>query len=276
MTRLIEIGDKIGPYEIVEDIPESFVYKAVHQDKPGFFALKFTRRGVAALENMLLNERRILEKLDHPNIVSLEDIGEDRGGLYNVYQFINAIPTRYLVSGDERILDIRTIIDIALGVANACAYLHSQQVIHQDIKPDNILVNKYTFDTKLTDFGLAIYAHNFQLDGFARGTPHYLSPEQALGKQVDPKTDVYSLGVSLYHILTGKKPIKENNKVMEVLFNIATEGVLESMEPFERVRSNAPSELEQAIRKMVAFDSKDRPDMKEVIRLLNSAKEKLR
>lgn len=276
MTRLIEIGDKIGPYEIVEDIPESFVYKAVHQDKPGFFALKFTRRGVAALENMLLNERRILEKLDHPNIVSLEDIGEDRGGLYNVYQFINAIPTRYLVSGDERILDIRTIIDIALGVANACAYLHSQQVIHQDIKPDNILVNKYTFDTKLTDFGLAIYAHNFQLDGFARGTPHYLSPEQALGKQVDPKTDVYSLGVSLYQILTGEKPIKEDDNIIEVLFYTATKGALHYMEPFEKIRPDSPPELEQAVKSMVAQESKDRPDMEEVVLWLNTIKHELK
>jgi serine/threonine-protein kinase len=153
---------------------------------------------------------RALARLNHPNIATIYDIDEENGRPYIVTEFVDGqdIATILKKKGSIR---PSTAVAIARNVCRALEHAHEQGVIHRDIKPSNVLISKKG-EVKVIDFGLAVQMASPRLPStdwpYVEGTPHYLSPEQAQGKPVDGRSDIYSLGVMLYEMLCGDQPFK--------------------------------------------------------------------
>lgn len=214
------IGRRIGVYQIEAEIGHGGmgeVYRAVRAD--GQFkkqvAIKLVRGGydTAAVLERFLHERQILASLDHPNIARLYDGGTTEEGLpYLVMELIEGTPIdRYC---EERELPVNERLRLFTQVCAAVQFAHQRLVIHRDIKPSNILVTADGIP-KLLDFGIAKI-----LDPAAKAettlvrpmTPEYASPEQVRGETITTATDIYSLGVVLYRLLTGHSPYPENTR----------------------------------------------------------------
>lgn len=212
------VGRRVGPYQVVEQIGMGGmgeVYRAFRADDQykKVVALKFVRAGQYSSEvfSRFKNERQILAGLDHPNLAKLLDGGtSDEGMPYFVMELIEGRPiTEYC---DEHELSIRERLSLFLQVCAGVHYAHQRLIIHRDIKPGNILVTADGIP-KLLDFGIAKIVDSspetdmpVTLTGFRVLTPRYASPEQIQGEPMTIATDVYSLGVVLFELLTGRSP----------------------------------------------------------------------
>ena len=146
--------------------------------------------------------------LSHPNIVKILDSGETDGYAYIAMEYVDGINLRNYARADQ-LLHPRTVLKIIAQCADALAYSHKQDLIHRDIKPANIIYNKTDDYVKLTDFGIARIPDSTRTRaGSILGTPLYMSPEQLAGERLDARSDLYSLGVTLYHLLTGSPPFR--------------------------------------------------------------------
>jgi eukaryotic-like serine/threonine-protein kinase len=227
-------GTRVGAYEIVEEIAQGgmgTVYRAVRAD--GQYtqevALKIVRAGIGAetIAARFRNERQILAGLDHPNIGKLLDGGTTSGGLpYFVMEYIDGLPiTEYC---DQRRLSIDSRLRLFQTVCAAVHYAHQHLVIHRDIKPTNILVTRDGVP-KLLDFGIAKVLNSAQppqsapptVSGLWMMTPEYASPEQVRGEVVTTATDVYSLGLVLYELLTGERAHRITNHTPYAIAQLA-------------------------------------------------------
>jgi serine/threonine-protein kinase len=153
-------------------------------------------------------------QLSHPNIVTVIDRGEADGNQFIVFEFIDGENLKELV-GRSGPLPVRRAIELAVAVADGLAFAHEHGLVHRDVKPQNVLLNG-DGEAKVTDFGIARsldVEHGVTQTGTVMGTSNYLSPEQASGKPVTPATDVYSLGVVLYELLTAEVPFPGDNFV---------------------------------------------------------------
>jgi tetratricopeptide (TPR) repeat protein len=161
-------------------------------------------------------------RLQHPNIVSIYDAGEEQDFAYIAMEFFkggNLVP----YTEKDNLLAIPVVIDIMINAAEALHYAHSNDVIHRDIKPANIMYNPATEKIKLTDFGIAhITDSNKTKTGVILGTPSYMSPEQLAGKPINGGTDLFSLGVTLYQLLTGELPFQADS-MTTLMFKITNE-----------------------------------------------------
>ncbi len=161
-------------------------------------------------------------RLQHPNIVSIYDAGEEQDFAYIAMEFFkggNLVP----YTEKDNLLAIPVVIDIMINAAEALHYAHSNDVIHRDIKPANIMYNPATEKIKLTDFGIAhITDSNKTKTGVILGTPSYMSPEQLAGKPINGGTDLFSLGVTLYQLLTGELPFQADS-MATLMFKITNE-----------------------------------------------------
>ena len=161
-------------------------------------------------------------RLTHPHIVSVYEAGEEQDFAYISMAFFkggNLVP----YTQPDNLLPIATVIKIVILVAEAIDYAHSQNVVHRDIKPANILYHPATDQVKITDFGIArITDSNKTKTGIILGTPYYMSPEQLAGKLLDGRTDLFSLGVMLYQLLTGTLPFQAET-LAALMFKIANE-----------------------------------------------------
>jgi len=214
------IGRRIGVYQIETEIGRGGmgeVYRAVRAD--GQFkknvAIKVVREGydTAAVLERFLHERQILASLDHPNIARLYDGGTTEDGVpYLVMELIEGTPIDLYC--EEQDLSINQRLDLFTQVCAAVQYAHQRLVIHRDIKPNNILVTTDGIP-KLLDFGIAKLldpAGGGETTMLPAMTPEYASPEQIRGEPITTATDVYSLGVVLYRLLTGRSPYPENTR----------------------------------------------------------------
>jgi len=191
-------------------------------------AIKTLRAEYAAHEahrHRFLTEARAAGTLTHPSIVTIFDVGEVNGVPFIAMELLDGPTLEAFVERHKR-LPLRTILRIVMQIADALDYAHRQGVIHQDIKPENIVVTSDSGNVKLTDFGIARLRHAapgaLAEEQTIAGTPHFMSPEQIRGDEVDGRSDLYSLGVLLYWLLSGDTPFRADN-VHELLRKILTE-----------------------------------------------------
>ncbi len=160
--------------------------------------------------------------LEHPNIVKIYDNGETEGFAYIVMEYVDGINLRYYARADK-LLHPKKVLKLIAQSADALTYAHKQSLIHRDIKPANILYNQSDDFVKLTDFGIAKIPDSTRTRaGSILGTPLYMSPEQLAGETLDARSDLYSLGVTLYHLLTGSPPFRPKT-MAELLRSITHE-----------------------------------------------------
>src|SRR5574341_376668 len=231
------IGRRLGAYEIVREVGRGgmgAVYEAVRADKEFTkrVAIKLVKRGMDTdfILRRFRTERQILAALDHPNIARLLDGGTTDDGLpYFVMEFIAGQPLYQYC--DERRLSINDRLRLFRSICDAVDSAHQKQVVHRDIKPSNVLV---TCDgvPKLLDFGIAKLlnpdlagdiTHDPTATAMRLMTPEYASPEQVQGAPITPSTDVYSLGVLLYELLTGHRPYRLYNRAPHEIARVICE-----------------------------------------------------
>ncbi len=158
------------------------------------------------IRGRFFREAEAAGRLNHPNIVPVFDVGEQEGYAYLAMDLAKGQPLSNFVQ-PEHLLPIFTVYRIALELAEALAYAHNQKIVHRDIKPGNILFSSDPFQVRITDFGIArVVDHAHTRTGEILGSPLYMSPEQVLGKKVDASSDLFSLGVMFYQLLTGYLP----------------------------------------------------------------------
>ncbi len=167
------------------------------------------------------NEARAIAKLNHPNIVQIYDIGHEDDFYFYTMEYVEG-PSLDDILYKEGVLSLGRSVNIVLQVAKALQYAHSRGIVHRDIKPSNIMVDK-AGRIRVTDFGLALQERTTRLtvEGSIVGTPEYMSPEQAAGEVATSRSDIYSLGVVFYEMLTGKIPFEGDSTLM-VLKKIQT------------------------------------------------------
>lgn len=233
-----------------------------------------------------MREARAIALLDHPNIVRVLQAGRrehnDRTLRIIVMELVEGQDAHDLMRASENgKLDPQDAAAVVLGAARALRYAHAKHVIHRDIKPSNILVlaGDPSLDTsdgvplsvKVLDFGLArvlegrsgLPDDEGEQQGHILGTPQFMAPEQGLGKPVDARADTYSLGITLYELLTGELPFDGGTS-----YSVIDQHANEPLPMPERLFENVPAELRDLLEEMCAKSVEDRPDMVEVIELL--------
>ena len=253
------IGQTISHYKITEKLGGGgmgVVYKARDLKLDRFVALKFLPQEHSTEEEhnqRFIHEAKAASALDHPNVCTIYEIGESEDG--QTFIAMAFYPGETLKKKiQRRPLPLAEALAMTLQAGRGLAKAHEQRIVHRDIKPANLMV---TTDgvVKIVDFGLARLGDATQLTqtGSTMGTPAYMSPEQALGEKVDHRSDIWSLGVVLYEMVTGQLPFKG-----EVQAAIAYSIVNEEPEPVTALRSGVPIELDRMIDKALAKDMADR------------------
>ena len=175
-----------------------------------------------ALKERFFREAESAGRLTHPDIVAIYDVGEQGALAYIAMEFLKGSDLAGNTAPDK-LLPLDQVLGIVARVAEALHFAHSEGVIHRDIKPANIVYEAQTDSVKVTDFGIASLVSSTQADsGLILGTPSYMSPEQTAGKSLDGRSDLYSLGVTLYQLATGKLPFQAES-LAQLLFKIANE-----------------------------------------------------
>ena len=193
-------------YEIIEHLGDgstATVYKAVDSRLGRLVALKVLLPHVrSTTRSRFFQEAHAAAQLNHPNIMAIYDMVEDHDQPFLVVEYVEGVPlSDYIPS------PVETVVNLGYQMAMALYYAHERQIIHRDIKPANIHVTP-EMQVKIMDLGLALprEATRVTAEGMIIGTPAYLSPEQAQGHKLDPRTDIYSLGIVLYEMITGQLP----------------------------------------------------------------------
>lgn len=219
------IGDE--RYEIIEKIGSggmADVYKAKCHRLNRYVAIKILKQEFSSDKNFITKFRAEAQSaagLSHPNIVSVYDVGEENGLHYIVMELIEGITLKKFIEKKGR-LAIKEAVGIAIQIAQGLEVAHNNHVIHQDIKPQNIMISREG-KVKVADFGIAKAVSADTYTQNAIGSVHYLSPEQARGGYCDERSDIYSLGVTLYEMLSGSLPFAGDNTVSVALLHIQSE-----------------------------------------------------
>jgi WD40 repeat protein/tRNA A-37 threonylcarbamoyl transferase component Bud32 len=267
------IGQHLGPYRVLEQIGVggmATVYKAYQPAMDRHVAVKVIAAHFAQEETFLRRFRReakAVAKLEHAHILPVYDSGEAESRPYLVMRYLEAGTLKdRMIRGPLPLTEVNHIIG---QVGSALDYAHRMGVVHRDVKPSNVLLDAEG-NTFLTDFGLAkMMEASAQLTGtgVGVGTPAYMSPEQGKGAKVDSRTDVYSLGVMLYEMVTGRAPYEAETPLAVVLKHIQ-----EPLPLPRSVRPDLPEEVEQVILRAMAKEPDDRfQTAGEMVRALDAA-----
>jgi len=214
-------------YEIIEKVGSggmSDVYKAKCHKLNRFVAIKVLKQEFSEDKNFVSKfkvEAQSAAGLTHPNIVNVYDVGEDDGIYYIVMELIEGITLKKYIEKKE-IIPVKEAVSIAIQVAQGIEAAHNNHIIHRDIKPQNIIISREG-KVKVTDFGIARAASSNTINSNAMGSVHYISPEQAKNGYIDEKSDIYSLGITLYEMITGKVPFEGDSTVSVALQHINEE-----------------------------------------------------
>jgi serine/threonine protein kinase len=257
------IGKSILNYEIKSLIGEGgmgSVYLATHTQVNRTVAIKALLPQYMANEEIkqrFKNEASTLAHLQHPNIVGLFDYVEDESGMYLVMEYVEGTPLDEFISNVTGPLPEERAVPIIKEILSAFSYAHQKGIVHRDIKPANIIITQND-GVKILDFGIARLLgdgnHNLTKTGTQMGTVFYMSPEQVQGKKVDIRSDIYSLGVTFYQMLTGVNPYKGLTTEYEVYSRI----VKEDLPPPQEIYPGIPSYLSTILKKALAKEPEDR------------------
>ena len=252
------IGQVISHYKILEKIGEGgmgVVYKAHDTQLDRFVALKFLPRYLNSdpvEKERFYHEARATSALNHPNITTIYEIAEHDDQLYIAMEFVDGVTLKKLVA--REIPDNKTILDIAIQACDGIAIAHEKSIVHRDIKSDNLMITPKG-QVKVMDFGLAKVKGAVKLThtGSTVGTAAYMSPEQALGQDVDNRSDIFSFGVVLYELLTAHLPFRGEHQPA-VTYSL----INEDPQPLARFNQNISQELERIVLKALEKDKKER------------------
>lgn len=252
-------GKQLGIYRIVAPLGEggmAAVYKAYQPGMDRYVALKILPRHFASDPQFVARfkqEAQVLAKLQHPHILPVFDFGEAEGYTYIVMPFIESGTLIDLLKGQP--LPLQKIRRIVSQLGDALDYAHSRGLVHRDVKPSNVLLDERG-NCLLTDFGLAKIVEgsmNLTTSGAVLGTPAYMSPEQGLGQTPDGRSDIYSLGVILYEMATGRAPFKAETPMAVVIKHIHDPLPMPST-----INPKLPDSIERVILKAMSKESADR------------------
>ena len=237
-----------GRYEILEHIGSggmADVYKAICHKTNRYVAVKVLRKEYNDDETLVRrfsSEARSTENLHHPNIVSILDGGNDHGIHYIVMELAEGMTLKQYIRRYGR-LSVRETVDFAIQIAGGIQAAHEHGIVHRDIKPQNIIVSD-SGKLKVTDFGIAKAATGDTIGSSTMGSVRYLSPEQARGGYSDARSDIYSLGITMYEMATGKVPFDGENTVAIALMHLRDDIV-----PPRNYFPDIPASLENIILK---------------------------
>ena len=214
-----------GRYEIIGEVGRGamgVVYQARDPQIDRLVAVKVLRQDRVeneAFVRRFLKEAKVIGRLSHPHIVTIYDVGEENGNIYIAMEFLDGSSLADLIR--QRRPDAREVAELGIQIAETLDYAHRKGVVHRDIKPSNIIVQK-DGGIKITDFGIARVedaSSTLQTQtGEILGTPAYMSPEQVMGNPVDGRSDIFSLGVILYEMATGKRPFGGEARTLATVF----------------------------------------------------------
>jgi tRNA A-37 threonylcarbamoyl transferase component Bud32 len=247
-------------YEVLEVIGQggmAIVYAARHQVTGQEVALKVLPPEMAAhrgLQSRFVAEARALASLDHPNIVHLYNFGADQGCFVLAMQLVRGETWEKLIVGGD--LPWRRSVEIARDVTRALEYAHGSGIVHRDMKPSNVLIRDTDGSSMVMDFGIAKGEKSSKLTdtGQTMGTVRYMSPEQVRGKEVDARSDLYSLGVSLYEALAGETPFDG-----ETHYDIMNAHLKVVPPPLGEKAPDLPGSLVRVVHWMISKRAADRP-----------------
>src|SRR5688572_5452281 len=251
--------ERIGNCRIVEEVASggmAVVYRAIQDTLGRTVAIKALKSSAAVEEHITLRferEARSLANLQHENIIHVYDFHQERGSLFIVMEYVQGIDLYDLLDRCGRLpFDVAAV--CAMQVGRALDYIHYRGIVHRDIKPANVMVSRQG-GVKLMDFGIA-RDRNFEdltEAGTGIGTPAYMSPEQILGDKLDARSDIFSLGVVLYQMITGRKPFVEDDE-KSVMHKIR----LEKHVPARKLNPEIPRELDRIINKCLEKQPRNR------------------
>jgi len=255
------VGDVLAErYELEELVGSggmSSVYRAHDKVLDRRVALKVLHQQLTSEDEYVerfRREARMVAGLLHQNIVTVIDRGEDGGCPFIVFEFVDGENLKQLVNREGR-LPVDRAAELAVQVARGLSFAHSNGYVHRDVKPQNVLLNG-DGEAKVTDFGIARsldVQHGVTQTGTVLGTSDYIAPEQAQGQRVDEHTDVYSLGIVLFELLTGGVPFSGDNFVA-----VAMKHINETPPPVSTLRPEVPPRLDAAVARALAKRPEDR------------------
>ncbi len=243
--------EKVGRYELREMLGEgamASVYKAFDPEINRTLAIKFLKPELCeqeAYRTRFVREAKGAGILSHPNIVTVYDVGGTDAQPYIAMELVEGFTLSELLRRKEPI-PLKTVIEIGIQLAKALDYAHKKGIVHRDVKPGNIMMDKDGSTIKVADFGICRIeggeATQHTKVGDVIGTPNYMSPEQVLGQQVDSRSDLFSAGIVIYQLLTGILPFKA-----DTLVSVALKIVKEPPESIDRLRPDLPLSLRRIV-----------------------------
>jgi len=258
---------KIGRYEILDEIGQGAmgtVYRARDPLIERTVAIKTVpiaqlQQEGADAESRFLREAQSAGRLSHPNIVTIYDVGEADGLAYIAMEYLHGRTLRDLMNKGPMPLDLA--LDTAMQMAEALAFAHEHGVIHRDIKPANVVVTGPRGRIKLTDFGIAHLVNSDHTQaGQMLGSPRYMSPEQAMGREVDGRSDIFSLGAVLYEMLTGHYAF-DGDSLPTIVYRVINETPVEA----STLRPRIPAGLASVLAQMLNKRPETRPDARALV-----------
>jgi serine/threonine protein kinase len=277
-TKTDHAGETLGDFRLIRRLGEGGmgqVYLAEQQSLQRRVAIKLLRSDVAQDEVFLKRfegEAKAIAQLTHQNIVQVYSVGNVNGLRYMALEYVEGTNLKdYLIRKGPPELNIALV--IMKQIASALLKAAELGIIHRDIKPENILLTRKV-EVKVADFGLSRMAGddlNLTQTGTTMGTPLYMSPEQVMGKPVDPRTDLYSFGATCYHLLAGHPPF-----TAETAMAVGVKHISDPPQPLKEIRPDIPDALANLVHRLLAKKPEDRPQSaREVLREIRKIQDAL-